>query len=287
MKKITLIGGGGYVGTAITEYFLNKKFKVNCVDNFIYKHKNVVDEFLKNKNFNLVNGCMSSLKKDDKIFDTDAIVILAGVVGDPITKKYQEFSVETNEDKTLKFLNDLKFFYKNKVIFISTCSNYGLKSNDVISDEKSILEPLSFYANSKVKVEKFILEHDKPFQDITILRFATAFGCSKRMRFDLTVNEFTKEIFYKNSLLVYDKDTWRPYCHVVDFARLIEKVIEANKKITNQEVFNAGSNQNHATKKTIIDKISLKLEPKGIEYLDKSIDKRNYKVNFEKVKKST
>ena len=179
MKKITLIGGGGYVGTAITEYFLNKNFKVNCVDNFIYKHKNVVDEFLKNKNFNLVNGCMSSLKKDDKIFDTDAIVILAGVVGDPITKKYQEFSVETNEDKTLKFLNDLKFFYKNKVIFISTCSNYGLKSNDVISDEKSILEPLSFYANSKVKVEKFILEHEKPFQDITILRFATALVVQK------------------------------------------------------------------------------------------------------------
>ena len=83
------------------------------------------------------------------------------------------------------------------------------------------MNPLSSYAISKVKIEKYLLSiRKKNFRPI-ILRFSTAFGLSPRMRFDLTVNEFVKDLFLYKEVKVYDENTWRPYCHVKDFARLM------------------------------------------------------------------
>ena len=89
---------------------------------------------------------------------------------------------------------------------------------------------------------------DKIDYSPTILRFATAFGLSPRMRFDLTVNHFTKEIVNQKLLNIFDQNTWRPYCHVNDFARLIEIAINANIKKTHFQIFNAGSDENNFTK---------------------------------------
>ena len=87
----------------------------------------------------------------------------------------------------------------------------------------------------------------------TILRFATAFGLSPRMRFDLTVSEFTREMATGKELLVFDAHTWRPYCHVRDFVRLIQKVLEAPNELVANQVFNAGGDVNNFTKKMIVD----------------------------------
>ena len=117
----------------------------------------------------------------------------------------------------------------------------------------------------------------------TILRFATAFGLSPRMRFDLTVNEFTKEMALGNELVIYDANTWRPYCHTEDFAYLICKVIEADIAKIAFEIFNVGDNENNFTKQMIVDEI-LKFYPNGkVKYLEKGVDQRNYIVDFSKV----
>ena len=88
----------------------------------------------------------------------------------------------------------------------------------------------------------------------TILRFATAFGLSSRMRFDLTISEFTREMHAGKPLLVYDADTWRPYCHVLDFAELIDLVLRAEKEKVSLQIFNAGGRCTNATKRQIIEK---------------------------------
>ena len=118
----------------------------------------------------------------------------------------------------------------------------------------------------------------------TILRFATAFGLSPRMRFDLTVSEFTLELALGNKLLVYDAHTWRPYCHVKDFARLINIVIEAPKEKTSFNVFNAGGNINNATKQMIVDLILENIPNGKVNYQEHGSDPRNYRVSFDKVK---
>ena len=98
----------------------------------------------------------------------------------------------------------------DRLIFISRCSNYGLMPDGVLANEKSPLNPLSPYSRAKVSAEKTLLSMKGELDYCpTILRFATAFGLSPRMRFDLTVNEFTRELALGNNLKVFDPDTWR------------------------------------------------------------------------------
>ena len=104
------------------------------------------------------------------------------------------------------------------------------------------------------------------------------------MRFDLTVNQFVREIFLKNNLEVYDIGTWRPYCHVKDFAGAIYKTIQKNN-VKKFDIFNVGSNKNNIKKEKLIKKIEKYIRIKNVSLVQKSSDYRNYKVNFSKMKK--
>ena len=211
-NRIFIAGGGGYIGTVVSKHFLNKGYKIDCLDNFIYKNSFSIDELKKNNDFKLIYGDLRNEKLlKTSIINCDALIILAGLVGDPITKKYPSLSTDINLNATKKLIdisiqNNLK-----KIIFVSTCSNYGLSETDELLDENAPLKPLSLYAKHKVEIEKYILslKNTKNF-DPTILRFSTAFGLSPRMRFDLTVSEFTRDLAMGNDLLVYDADTWLP-----------------------------------------------------------------------------
>ena len=171
------------------------------------------------------------------------------------------------------------------MVFISTCSNYGLTEGSAKADENFELNPLSLYAKSKVRAEQYLMnQQSKVDYSATVLRFATAFGIAPRMRFDLTVNEFVKELYEKGEILVYDADTWRPYCHVNDFARLIRIVLDAPDHKIHFQVFNAGGDQNNYTKRMLVDNVLKHLPAATVTYQDHGGDPRNYKVNFDKVK---
>ena len=286
--KILLIGGAGYIGTVVTEFFLKKKYQVTCLDNFIFNNEYAVNSFKNSKNYNLIKGDLRNKNICEKLIENhDVIIILGGLVGDPITKKYPTESKLINLDgiKKLIFLCEKK--NDGKLIFVSTCSNYGLSETDDLLDENSDLKPLSLYAKQKVEIEKYILDlKSKTKISPTILRFSTAFGLSPRMRFDLTINQFTKSIYQKESLLVFDSETWRPYCHVNDFALALEKVIETNKKLTDFEVFNVGGERNNYTKKKITELILKQLPHNNkVSFTNKKFDPRNYRVNFSKIEK--
>ncbi len=282
-KNILLIGGAGYIGQVVSNYFLQKNYKVGIVDNLIYKQK-----IKKNKNIFFYNQKLEKIENISQNYES--IVLLSGLVGDPITKKYPELSKKYNLLDIKKYLLKIKNLNK-QILFISTCSNYGLLKNDQIANEDYKLKPLSLYAKQKVEIENFLLKNKDKFKfNFTILRFATAFGVSPRMRFDLTVNQFVKEIYEKKRLNVYDLDTWRPYCHVYDFARLIEKIIVSPKQKIKSQVFNAGNDKNNHTKREILNKIVKLLNSDFSKITFNSntsdrLDKRSYKVNFSKLKK--
>ena len=215
----------------------------------------------------------------------ECVVLLSGLVGDPITKKYPEESALINDQGVKNIIDRCAEQNIDKFIFISTCSNYGMIESDDLADEQYKLNPLSLYSKSKVNAENYILSlKGKTDMNPTILRFATAFGLSPRMRFDLTVSEFTLDLGMGKELLVYDANTWRPYCHVRDFAHLIQVVIEAQTEIVSFEVFNAGGDINNATKQMIVDAIFEKIPDGKVKYQDHGNDPRNYRVSFEKVK---
>ena len=286
-KKILLAGGAGYIGTVLTEYFLAKNYKIKCLDALIYPKQKISNKFLKNKNYEFIHGDIRDLISIKKsLNEVDNIVVLAGLVGDPITKKYPKQSEDINYFGIKNFIDNCSDKNIHKLIFVSTCSNYGIIDGSQKADENFNLKPLSSYAKHKVEIEKYILSlKGKVSYSPTILRFATAFGLSPRMRFDLTVNHFTKELAEKKILNIYDADTWRPYCHVNDFARLIEIVLNNKDNKTDFEIFNAGSDKNNYTKKNILDEIVKILPKSNITYNNEGVDKRNYRVDFSKVKR--
>ena len=286
-SKVLLIGGAGYIGTVVTKHLIKKNFDVTCLDNLIYNNLYSLSEFEKDKKFNFVLGDLRNEALTNKLLnECDAVVILAGLVGDPITKKYPEISEKINNKGIKKLINSCKNKKIEKLIFVSTCSNYGLSETDLPLNEEAELKPISLYAKHKVEVEKYILslKNNQDFSP-TILRFSTAFGLSPRMRFDLTINQFTKSIFCKEALEVFDSNTWRPYCHVKDFGIALEKVLEADKKITDFQVFNVGGDNNNFTKKQIVEQIFKFIPGEKVSFTEKKRDPRNYKVNFSKINK--
>ena len=287
-KIVLLIGGAGYLGPVITSYFLDAGYKVKCFDLLLFKNNICVLPYLQNPNYDFIYGDLCDEEALINALEgvTD-VVLLAGLVGDPITKKYPEASQAINDDGISKCISLLNGRRLDHVIFVSTCSNYGLTKGDEISDEECALSPLSLYAKSKVSAEKQLLEGKGAVDyTATVLRFATAFGLAPRMRFDLTVNEFTRELALGRDLLVFDANTWRPYCHVKDFARLIKIVIEAPREKVSFEVFNAGGDINNYTKQSVVDAILKVLPDAKVRYKDHGSDPRNYRVDFKKVRET-
>ena len=154
-------------------------------------------------------------------------------------------------------------------------------------DENSKLAPVSLYAELKVKFEQYMLneiEKNNNFSP-TSLRFSTVYGLSPRMRFDLTVNEFTKDLALGKELVVFGEQFWRPYCHVKDFSNAFITVLNSPKEKVAYNVFNVGDTKENYTKQMIINEI-LKLLPNSkIRYVKKNEDPRDYRVNFDKIKK--
>jgi nucleoside-diphosphate-sugar epimerase len=287
MKHILLIGGAGYVGTVLTSHFLKKGYQVTVLDNFVYNNQFAVEPYVGDPAYTLIKGDMNN--NSDLALSAKGVtdvVILAGLVGDPITKKYPNESATINEKGVQNVMDFFNGKCLGKLIFISTCSNYGLIKDNELADENFALNPLSLYSKAKVTNEGYLLAK-KSQVDYTgvVLRFATAFGLSPRMRFDLSISEFVRDIFFGEELLVYDEHTWRPYCHIRDFARLLEMVILADKSIVDFEVFNAGGDVNNFTKKMIVDEIIKHIPDAKIAFGENGSDPRNYKVNFAKVKR--
>lgn len=288
MKNVLLIGGAGYVGTIMSSHFLKHGYNVTVLDNFTYNNQHAVQPYIGDPNYKFYFGDLSNSDMLEKVSkDINHVIILGGLVGDPITKKYPAISEKVNDigvKKCIDFYDDKDI---DKLLFISTCSNYGLIGENELADENFELKPLSLYAEAKVSAEKHLLnKKGKVSYSATILRFATAFGLSPRMRFDLSISEFVRDIYFGKELVVFDEHTWRPYCHVRDFARLAEIVMSSSKDKIDFEVFNAGGDENNYTKKMIVDTI-LSFIPDGIvKYTDKGSDPRNYKVSFSKVKET-
>ena len=284
-RSILLIGGAGYIGPVVAKELLKDGNQVTVLDSLIYDNKFAIKDCLLNERFHFVCGDMGhepTLKS--ALTGITDVVILAGLVGDPITKKYPKESSTINDDSIKTCLKLLAKSDLGKVIFVSTCSNYGLIPGGALADEAYPTAPLSSYAKSKVENEEFFFGLESDGFTPTILRFATAFGVAPRMRFDLTINEFVRDLALGRELLVFDPDTWRPYCHVRDFAEIIKLVLSAPSELVGKQIFNAGSETNNFTKRQVVELIKKYVPNTNITFKENGSDPRNYKVNFSKIR---
>lgn len=285
-RHVLVIGGAGYIGNVLVRRLLVAGYRVRVLDKLIFNHGTAIAGLFEDPDFSFIHGDLCVQSDLEQAMDgiTDA-VLLAAIVGDPASKAYPELTREVNVNGAQSVFETLNGRGCEKFVFTSTCSNYGLRTTDVPATEESDLAPVSLYAETKVEFEKYILEHsDQVDFSPTVLRISTAYGISPRMRFDLTISEFTRTLASGDELLVYDADTWRPYCHVHDISGAIMTVLEADASKTRGEVFNVGHSDENYTKRMVVDAVQGHLNGAGrLSFHEGGVDPRNYRVSFDKI----
>lgn len=284
-RDILVLGGAGYIGGVLVPDLVGAGARVRILDRLIYDNGFALQHLLDDEQVSFQFGDMWEPDVLEKaVRGATDVVLLASLVGDPICKKYPLLAVRTNEEAPLRMLGALDSFGVDRFVFLSTCSNYGLLPPDVLATEETELNPQSLYARTKIRVEEELLKQsDNAGFAGTILRLATAYGLSPRMRFDLTVSQFVWEIATGSGLVVYDADTWRPYCHIRDISKAINAVLTADDQVVRNEVFNVGDTREQFTKRMIVEQVQRYVPDAKIEYRSGDTDPRNYRVSFEKI----
>lgn len=283
-KKILITGGAGYIGYHLVKQLLKRKdVMVTVIDSFIYENDSLV-EFKKNKNLNVVKGDICNIYDMVKVVkNTDIVVALAAIVGDPACALNEEQTYSSNYHSTDLLVQLCNYYKVKRLIFASSCSVYG--ASDVILNEGSKLSPLSLYAKTRIMSEELIKKNSDKNLEWTILRFGTVFGLSKRMRFDLVVNFLTANSFHVKKIKILGGDQWRPLVHVDDVANALYLSIFADSDLVSREIFNVGDNKLNVQIKDIAEKIKEKIKKVQVNYENIApADRRNYRVSFDKIR---
>ncbi len=285
MKKVLVTGGAGYIGSVLVRQLLEKGHNVRVIDSLKWGGESLHD-VMNNKNFEFFKGDIRN-KKDIEVAlkGVKSVIHLAAIVGDPACSKFSDEAKETNWNASVNLFEESENAGIERFIFASTCSNYGkMKDSNSYVNEDSELNPVSLYAELKVKFENYLL-NEKINSKIcsTSLRFSTVYGFSPRMRFDLTVNEFTRNMVIENFQEIWGEQFWRPYAHVDDLCRASILVLESQKDKVKSQVFGVGDTKENYQKGMIIREIN-KLVDGKIKYVAKDEDPRDYRVDFSKIK---
>lgn len=279
--QVLVTGGAGYIGSILIPILLDRGHKVKCLDRFFFGME-TLDNAQSNANLELI-------KDDIRWFDpgilkgVDAVMDLAALSNDPSGELEPSKTFDINYLGRVRVAKLSKEHGIERYILASTCSVYGFRE-DMILDEKSPTNPLTTYAKSNLKAEKDVLLLSDQNFSVTVLRQATVYGLSPRMRFDLAINGMVLGL-YKNKKIpvMRNGDQWRPFVHVKDTSKAFLTVMESPKDKVNGEVFNVGSNDQNcqilALAKIIGESLPISLQ---IEWYG-SPDKRSYRVSFDKI----
>ncbi len=278
-----MTGAAGYVGGALTRRLLDQpETSVIGVDFCAMDHgAEGVREIIGRPGFTFVREDIRNTDAIEPLLErADAVVHLAAIVGDPACRRDPDETVSINIDATGRLIDASKRHGIEHFVFVSTCSNYGVSDTSTLVTEDGDLNPVSLYAESKVAVEKRLLENgDLP---ATVCRFATVYGVAPRMRFDLTVNQFTIEALRDGVLEIYGEQFWRPYVHVEDAARGVQLVL-AKPDVAVGRVYNVGDSEENYTKGMMYELLKERLPDLEAKWVSIDEDPRSYKVSFQRI----
>jgi nucleoside-diphosphate-sugar epimerase len=286
-KKVLVTGGAGYIGSVLVRILLNKGFYVRAFDSLKFGG-DALYEVSQHPKFEFMKGDLRNDADVDKALEgMDHVAHLAAIVGDPACSKFADEANEVNWTASVNLFNKAEAAGIKRFVFASTCSNYGKMADpDSFVDEESELRPVSLYAELKVKFENYLLkEKKKSKMTATALRFSTVYGYSPRIRFDLTVNEFTRNVCLTGEQEIWGPQFNRPYCHVEDLARAVMLVLQSPKKKVKANVFNVGDTKENYSKRMLMEEIQKQIPTAKAIYVDKTEDPRDYRVNCDKIKK--
>jgi len=281
--KVLVTGGAGYIGSVMISLLLERGHKVKCLDRFFFG-KETLKDVASNPNLELI-------KDDIRWFDpkilkgVDVVADLAALSNDPSGELDPAKTFDINYLGRVRVAKLSKEYGVKRYILASSCSIYGFRE-DVILDENSPTNPLTTYAKSNLMAEKDVLMLSDSSFSVTVLRQATVYGLSPRMRFDLAINGMVLGLFKNKEIPVMrNGDQWRPFVHVKDTSKAFITVMETREEKVNGEIFNVGSNEQNYQIHPLAEMIGEALPiPLKIEWYG-SPDKRSYRVSFDKINK--
>lgn len=284
--KVLVTGGAGYIGSVLVRKLLANGHQVRVLDSLKFGGEALYDVMM-HPSFEFMKGDIRN-EKDvaGALNGMEAVAHLAAIVGDPACKKFSDEARETNWNGSVALFEAAEKAGIKRFVFASTCSNYGKMADpDSFVNETSELKPVSLYAELKVQFEQYLLHERKDANMCsTALRFSTVYGFSPRIRFDLTVNEFTRNAVMTGEQEIWGAQFWRPYCHVDDLARSVVLVLESEESKVRANVFNVGSTDENYNKGMIINEVCKVVPNTTVHYVESSEDPRDYRVNFDKIK---
>lgn len=277
--NILLTGGAGYIGSVLSRILLEKGYSVTILDRLFFGFDSIKD----------IADQITLIKDDIRFFNPeilnkiDVVLDLAALSNDPCGELDQEKTLEINYKGRVRVANLAKKYGIMKYVFASTCSVYGFQEG--LINEESPLNPLTTYAKASMMAENEILPlTDKNFST-TILRQATVYGFSFRMRFDLAINGMVLGYYQNGKIpIMRDGKQWRPFVNVNDTSNAFINVLDAEPEFVSGQVFNVGSNEQNIQ---IFDLAKLVAEacdlPFNYEWYG-DCDTRSYRVSFKKIK---
>lgn len=281
--KILVTGGAGYVGSVLVPELLRLGHLVTILDNFMYNQTPLLD-YCYSSNLEIIRGDASEWVELTKGKEFDIIIPLACITGAPACDFNPELAMQVNFDNIhhLAMYSKAAFGKNIKIIYPNTNSGYGI-GNEGMCTEESPLRPISGYGIFKRQSEKVVLDAGNSI----VLRLATAFGVSPRMRLDLLVNDFVYRAVYDRFLVLFEAHFRRNFCHVHDIASAFIHCIDNWDTMKNQ-VYNVGDTKANMTKLELAQKIKEHIPELNITEAEvgQDPDKRDYIVSNEKLEKT-
>ena len=284
VSKVLVIGGAGYIGSALLPKLLAKGYHVRLLDLLIYGTE-PIGEVIDHPHLEIMQA---DFRQVDKVVEAmrnvDAVVHLGGIVGDPACALDEELTIEVNLMATRMIAEVAKGTNVSRFVFASTCSVYG--ANPATLDERSSLHPVSIYARSKIASERVLKSMAGPGFGPTSLRFGTIYGLSGRTRFDLVINLLTAQAVVEGRITIFGGDQWRPFVHVDDAAEAVLRTLEAPLPLVGNQIFNVGSDEQNYTIQQAGELIARLVPGAELVAEGSDTDPRDYKVSFGKLAKT-
>ena len=281
MPTILVTGAAGYIGSVLVPELLKEGYKVIAVDNFMYHQTSLLD-CCYHDNLILIRGDTRDKSLMSKqIGEADLIIPLACLTGAPVCDKDPALARSTNLD-AIQMILELRS-PKQRIIFPTTNSGYGIGQEGILCDEFTPLKPISLYGLLKVEAEEAVLEAG----NCMTLRLATVFGISPRMRIDLLVNDFVYRAVQDGFLTLFEGHFKRNFIHVRDVARAFIHCLKHFDEMKN-ESYNVGLSDSNLSKRELCEEIKKQIP--HFDYAESEIgkdpDQRNYMISNRKIERT-
>lgn len=277
--NVLVLGGAGFVGTVLIPDLLEKGYKVKLLDNFYYGKKPI--ESFKDE-VEITKADIRTVKSS--VFKNIDVAINLAAIAQPDQREIldPQLFYEINHKACARVAKLSKEEGVERFIWTSTNSVYGFQED--IVDEESEPNPLEAYGKSKLLAEADTLSLADDNFIVSILRPATMYGVSPKMRYDLVVNGMTWALQEFGKINVMrDGNQWRSNVHVKDVSRAILALIKGSPDKIQKEIFNIGSNEQNyqilPLAKLIGDSVGV---PYELNWYGET-DKRSYRVDFTKI----